>query len=239
MTNKTKNLPTHIAVIPDGNRRWAKKHKLDAWLGHKNGTINLEKLLDVVVELNIPHLSFWASSKDNLKKRHPQEVKFLLNLFKKKFLELSKNKKVHQHKIKINILGSWREQFPEDVKKSLEQAIESTKNYNNYFLNFFVAYSGTGEILNTIKCIAKKAHADLDLKIDKDILKSCLLTSDLPPVDLLIRTGGEPHNSDGFMMWDTANTQLYFSEKLWPDFKEEDFREVIEDYGNRPRKFGS
>lgn len=238
MTNETKNLPTHIAVIPDGNRRWAKKHKLDAWLGHKNGTINLEKLLDVVVELNIPHLSFWASSKDNLKKRHPQEVKFLLNLFKKKFLELSENKKIHQHKIKINIFGSWREQFPEDVKKSLEQAIESTKNYNNYFLNFFIAYSGTGEILNTIKCIAKKARADLDLKIDKDLLKKCLLTSDLPPVDLLIRTGGEPHNSDGFMMWDTANTQLHFSEKLWPDFDENDFEKALKDYERRGRRFG-
>jgi len=238
MLNKTKNLPNHIAVIPDGNRRWAREHKLDVWLGHEKGTGSLEKLLDVLVELNISNLSFWASSKDNLKKRHPQEVKFLLNLFKKKFLELSENKKIHQNKIKINIFGSWREQFPEDVKQSLEQAIESTKNYNNYFLNFFIAYSGTGEILDTIKCIAKRARGDLDLKIDKNLLKKCLLTCDLPPVDLLVRTGGEPHNSDGFMMWDTANSQLHFSEKLWPDFKEQDFREAIEDYSGRKRRFG-
>jgi len=235
---ETKNLPTHIAVIPDGNRRWAKEHKLDAWLGHKKGTDSLEKLGDIIVELNIPHLSFWASSEDNLKKRSAQEVKFLLNLFKKKFLELSESEKIHKNKMKINIFGSWREQFPEDVKQSLEEAIESTKNYNDYFLNFFIAYSGTGEILNTIKCIAKKARGDLDLKIDKDLLKKCLLTSDLPPVDLLIRTGGEPHNSDGFMMWDTANSQLYFSEKLWPDFDENDFKEAIEDYSRRGRRFG-
>lgn len=239
MMNKTKNLPNHIAIIPDGNRRWARKHKLDVWLGHKKGTEGLEKLLDILVELNIPHLSFWASSKDNLKKRHPQEVKFLLNLFKKKFLELSENKKIHQNKIKINIFGSWQEQFPEDVKKSLEQAIEFTKDYNNFFLNFFIAYSGTDEISEAIKCIAQKARKDLSLKIDKDILKSCLLTHSLPSVDLLIRTGGEPHNSDGFMMWDTANAQLHFSEKLWPDFDEDNFRNAIEEYGDRPRKFGS
>lgn len=238
MTNKTKNLPTHIAVIPDGNRRWAREHKLDVWLGHKKGTDNLEKLLDVIVELGIQHLSFWASSKDNLKKRSAQEVKFLLNLFKKKFLELSESEKIHQNKMRINIFGSWREQFPEDVKQSLEKAIESTKNYSNHFLNFFIAYSGTDEALEAIKCIAKRAREDSSLKIDKDLLKKCLLTRDLPPVDLVIRSGGEPHNSDGFMMWDTANAQLYFSEKLWPDFNENDFREAIEDYAERGRRFG-
>ena len=77
---KTKNILSHIAIIPDGNRRWAKKHKLEAWLGHKKGTESLEKLVGVIIDLEIPHLSFWGSSKDNLKKRHPQEVKFLLNL---------------------------------------------------------------------------------------------------------------------------------------------------------------
>ena len=238
MSNKNKNLPIHIAIIPDGNRRWARKHKLDVWLGHKNGTASLERLGDIIVELNIPHLSFWASSKDNLKKRHPQEVKFLLNLFKEKFLELSESEKIHKNKMKINIFGSWREQFPEDVKQSLEQAIESTKNYSNYFLNFFIAYSGTDEVLGAIKCIAKRARGDSSLKIDKDLLKNCLLTRDLPPVDLVIRSGGEPHLSDGFMMWDTANAQLYFSEKLWPDFGESDFREAIEDYVRRGRRFG-
>jgi tritrans,polycis-undecaprenyl-diphosphate synthase [geranylgeranyl-diphosphate specific] len=238
MMNKTKNLPTHIAVIPDGNRRWAREHKLDVWLGHKKGAESLEKLGDVMVELNIPHLSFWASSKDNLKKRPAQEVKFLLNLFKKKFLELSENEKIHKNKMRINIFGDWREQFPGDVKQSLEQAIESTKNYSDYFFNFFIAYSGTSEALGAIKCIAKRARADASLKIDKDLLKNCLLTHSLPSVDLMIRTGGEPHNSDGFMMWDTANAQLYFSEKLWPDFDENDFRNAVEDYAGRGRRFG-
>jgi len=236
---KTKNLPTHIAIIPDGNRRWAKKHKLEAWLGHKKGTEELEKLAEVIVNLGIPHLSFWGSSKDNLEKRPKQEVVFLLKLFKERFLELSESEIVHKNQIRINILGDWREQFPKDVKASLNQAIENTKNYSKFFINFFIAYSGTGEILDAIKCIAERARRDLSLEIDKNLLKKCLLTRELPPIDLMIRTGGEPHLSDGFMMWDTANTQLYFLDKLWPDFNEQDLRNAVEDYGNRPRKFGS
>lgn len=236
---QTKNLPTHIAIIPDGNRRWAKKHQLEAWFGHKQGTEGLEKLLAVVIDLGIPHLSFWGSSKDNLKKRSKQEVAFLLKLFKERFLELSKSEVVHKNQIRINILGDWQEQFPEDVKASLNQAIENTKNYSKFFLNFFIAYSGTGEVLDAIKCIAERARKDLSLEIDKNLLKKCLLTCELPPVDLMIRTGGEPHLSDGFMMWDTADAQLYFLDKLWPDFDKNDFRIAIEDYGNRSRKFGS
>ena len=237
--NKTKNLPDHIAIIPDGNRRWARKHQLEVWFGHKKGTEGLEKLADVMVELGVPHLSFWGSSKDNLKKRSKQEVEFLLKLFKERFLELSESEIVHKNQIRINILGDWREQFPEDVKLSLNQAIENTKNYSKFFLNFFIAYSGTGEVLDAIKCIAERARKDLSLEINKDLLKKCLLTRELPPVDLMIRTGGEPHLSDGFMMWDTADAQLYFLEKLWPDFDEQDFRLAIKDYGNRSRKFGS
>lgn len=238
MTKKIKNLPKHIAVIPDGNRRWAKKHKLEAWLGHKKGTDNLEKILTVIIEKGIKHISFWGSSKDNLKKRPKREVKFLLNLFKDKFSELSTKEIIHKNKIKINIFGDWRKQFPESIKKSMEKAIEVTKDYNNYFLNFFIAYSGTGEIIDAIKCVVEKSKRNASLKINEAVFKKCLLTRDLPKVDLMIRSGGEPHLSDGFMMWDVANAQLYFSEKLWPDFDQNDFREAIEDYSKRSRRFG-
>lgn len=239
MTKKIENMPNHIAVIPDGNRRWAKKHKLKAWLGHKRGTDNLEKILAVIIEKGIKHISFWGSSKDNLKKRSKYEVKFLLNLFKDKFSELSTKEIIHKNKIKISIFGDWRKQFPESIKKSMEKAIEATKNYNNHFLNFFIAYSGTGEIIDAIKCVVKKSKENASLEINEDLLKKCLLTRDLPKVDLMIRSGGEPHLSDGFMMWDVANAQLYFSDKLWPDFTDGDFKLAIEEFGSRKRKFGS
>lgn len=238
MTKKIKNMPNHIAIIPDGNRRWARKHKLEIWLGHEKGTEKLEKFLEIMTEEKIKHLSFWGSSKDNLKKRSKKEVNFLLELFRNKFSELAENKQIHENKVKINILGDWREQFPNRIKEYMEHAVKVTENYNSYFLNFFIAYSGTSEILDAIKCIAGKARENLSLKIDKNLLKNCLLTCDLPPVDLMIRSGGEPHLSDGFMMWDTANAQLYFSQKLWPDFDESDLKKAIEEYLERERRFG-
>ncbi|MBW6440734.1 di-trans,poly-cis-decaprenylcistransferase [Patescibacteria group bacterium] len=233
-------LPKHIAIIPDGNRRWAKEHKLDAWLGHQKGAEKkkFDQLLDVIIELNIPHLSFWGSSKDNLEKRPKIEVKFLLNIFKDKFSQLVKDEKIHKNEIKINIIGDWRNQFPEEVYLPMEKAIDCTKEYNNFFFNFFIAYSGKSEILDTIKCIAQKARNDKSLIIDENLLKNCLLTKDLPAVDLMVRSGGEPHLSDGFMMWETANSQLYFSKKYWPDFNDKDLRSAIEDYSKRCRRYG-
>ncbi|MCK5332630.1 di-trans,poly-cis-decaprenylcistransferase [Candidatus Parcubacteria bacterium] len=236
--NKNLNLPNHIAIIPDGNRRWAEKHKLEAWLGHQKGAEYIDKLADVIIEMKIPHLSFWGSSKDNLKKRPKREVKFLLKLFKEKFLEISQSEKVINNEMKINIIGDWRNQFPKDVKDALNQAIENTKKHKKYSLNFFLAYSGTEEMLDVAKCIAAKSRKDPSLKVNKDLIKSCLSTSDLPSVDLVVRTGGEPHLSDGFMMWETANSQLYFSNKLYPDFNQNDFRKAIEDYSKRERRFG-
>lgn len=232
------HLLNHIAVIPDGNRRWAKKHKLDAWLGHKKGTEKLESFMEIMIENKIRHLSFWGSSKDNLKKRPKGEVVYLLKLFKEKFAELAKKELIHRNGIKVSIIGDWEEQFPAEVKKEMRKAIEATKDYSSYFLNFFIAYSGTSEILHAINCIAKKAIENPNLEIDGNLLKSCLLTRDLPPVDLMIRSGGEPHLSDGFMMWDAANSQLFFSKKLWPDFGKSDFKKAIEEYFIRERRFG-
>ncbi len=231
-------MPKHVAIIPDGNRRWARKNALAAWAGHDKGIENLENIVEVFREMKIPFFSFWGSSQDNLKKRPKEEVDHLLKIFKEEFTKLADNEKVHNHKMKVNVFGAWREQFPKDVRAAIENAIEKTKDYDQYFYNFFLAYSGTEEILNATRKIAaiKKEHPDLT--IDERLFKNNLLTKDLPPVDLLIRTGGEPHNSDGFMMWDVANAQLFFSEKLWPDFTPDDLRKALEDYANRDRRMG-
>ena len=233
------NVPYHIAIIPDGNRRWASNNKLKPWLGLRYGTEAFKKILGVVFDLKIPYFSFWGSSLDNLKKRSSTETKFLLNIFKKNFAELSNDEKIHKNKVKINIIGDWREQFPQDVKKIMERAMETTKNYNKFFLNFFIAYGGKAEILKAIEEITKKEKSNSGLKITPALLKKHLLTKNLPPVDYLIRTGGEPHISDGFMMWDIADTQLYFSNKLWPDFTADDFKKAIKEYNRRQRRFGA
>jgi len=236
--NKALNLPRHIAIIPDGNRRWARQHSLSPWVGHRKGSDTLENLLEILGDFDIPYFSFWGSSQDNLRKRPKEEVDFLLSLFKEQFPRLTENKKTHDNRIKINIFGSWREQFPEDVKQAMERAIEATKDYDKHFLNFFIAYSGTDEMLQAAKRIAELKMETPDLMIDEALLKSQLLTKDLPPVDLLIRTGGEPHNSDGFMMWDVADAQLLFSDKLYPDFTKEDLKDAILEYSSRERRLG-
>lgn len=237
MTNIA-NMPRHVAIIPDGNRRWAQKNALAVWKGHEKGSELLENMIEVFKEMGIPYFSFWGSSQDNIAKRPKEEVDHLLNIFKKEFKKLATSSEVHDNEVKVNIFGSWKEQFPEDVKASMENAIEKTKNYDKYFFNFFIAYSGIGEVLDATSRIAEMKKQNPSLTIDEELFKSQLLTKDLPPVDLLIRTGGEPHNSDGFMMWDVANAQLVFSDKLFPDFTKEDLREAILEYARRERRLG-
>lgn len=232
------NQPNHIAVIPDGNRRWAKKHNFNVWEGHKQGAKNLEEILDVVLRLKIKVFSFWGASLDNVDKRPKMEVAFLLNLFRENFTNIAKNSKIHDNQTRVNALGKWKEKFPKIVCRAIERAIDATKNYDRYFLNFLLAYNGTDEMLETIKKIVELSKKNHNLKITPELVKSNLLTADLPPVDYLIRTGGEPHNSVGFMMWDSANAQYYFTEKLFPDFHSNDFIEALKEYDRRERRFG-
>lgn len=238
---KIENLPKHLAVIPDGNRRWARKQGLNPWLGHRQGVESLEKVLRTAFDLGIPYFSFWGSSLDNITKRQKLEVKFLLNLFAKKFAELTKAEDIHQNKVRINVFGRWEELFPKKVSGAIQKAVEVTKNYEQYHLNFFLAYNGTDEIVETVRQIAKIAKKQNPLKIGPELLKSHLWTKDLPPVDLIIRTGsqGDPHNSAGFMMWDSANSQLHFTPTLWPDFTQKEFIEIIKNYSQREKRFGA
>lgn len=236
MNNKVEN-PRHIAIIPDGNRRWAKENGLKPWEGHLAGADRIEEMVRKALELKIKNISFWGSSMDNLKKRPILEKKALLDIYEKYFKRLIESKEVHQNEAKINIIGRWREQFPESLKKILDEGIERTKNYKNYNLNFFLAYNGDDEMLEAIRKISEKFGKDVD-KINFETVKENLLTKNLPPVDLLIRTGGEPHLSAGFMMWDIANAQLYFSNKLFPDFTKVDFANALEEFSNRGRRMG-
>jgi len=233
------NLPQHIVLIPDGNRRWAKKRGVPPFLGHREGAKTTEKILKAVLELKIPCFTFWGSSLDNITKRGPQEVNFLFNIFERYFKKLAKSKDIHKNFVKINVLGRWNKLFPERVKKPIRQAIEKTKNYRNYQLTFLLAYSGIDEMTDTINRIIKLKNRNRRLKIDENLIKKNLWTKDLPPVDLVIRTGGEPHWSSGMMMWDVANAQLYFTDTLLPNFSVEEFKKAIEQYSKTERRMGA
>jgi len=233
------NLPTHIVLIPDGNRRWAKKRGLAPFLGHRQGAKTTKEIFKAALDLKIPYLTFWGSSIDNIAKRPAAEVKFLLKIFEQMFKKLAKNREVRKNGVKINVLGRWREMFPANVKKAIQEAIEKTKDYKNHQLTFLIAYSGIDEMTSAIQKISNLKSQISNLKIDEELIKNNLWTKDLPPVDLVIRTGGEPHWSAGLMMWDVADAQLYFTETLYPDFSVEEFKKAIEQYSKTERRMGA
>jgi undecaprenyl diphosphate synthase len=234
--SQIKNIPEHIAIIPDGNRRWAKKRGLKPWEGHEKAAQNLEHILRAAFELGIKYFTFWGSSVDNLKKRPLAEKRALLDIYKRYFRKLIESKDIHEKKACINVIGKWEEQFPEGLKKIIRECAEKTKHYKKYYLNFLLAYNGDDEMVEAMRKIAKKCKNSA--KITAKAIKDNLMTKNLPPVDLLIRTGGEPHLSAGFMMWDIANAQLYFTDKMNPDFGPEDLKEAVRDYERRGRRFG-
>ncbi|HNY35838.1 MAG TPA: polyprenyl diphosphate synthase [Candidatus Pacearchaeota archaeon] len=229
-------IPNHVAIIPDGNRRWAKKRNLATFLGHEKGSDTSEKIIEKALEMKIPYLTIWGSSLDNILKRSKSEVNCLFKIFEKEFNKLAENENVHKNKVKVEVIGKWREYFPESTKKAIENTIKKTKNYDKYLITFLMAYNGTDEMIDCIKKIKEKRG-----EVNEKTIIENLWTKDLPPVDLLIRTGCEndPHLSAGFMMWHTAYSQLYFTNKYFPDFKEKQFEEAIRDYIERDRRKGS
>ncbi len=229
-------LPRHVVIIPDGNRRFATERGLLPWEGHEAGAKNTEKLIQEARSIGIREFSLWGSSLENLIKRPLAERQALLRIYEAYFKKLLTSEDIHKDKLRIRFIGHWEEQFPATLKTVMYECIEATKNYDKYFLNFFLAYSGDDEMRLAIQKIAETLAPGQT--VTDAMIKANLMTHELPPVDLLIRTGGEPHLSAGFMMWDIANTQLYFSEKYYPDFDEASFREAIADYAKRGRRFG-
>jgi undecaprenyl diphosphate synthase len=231
-----KNTPKHIALIPDGNRRWAKKRGLPSIVGHTKGSDALERILSKTLELNIPYFTFWGSSLDNITNRSKKEVSYLFDIFEKQFKKLSLDKRIHDNEVRVRVIGKWEQYFPTKTKKAIKEAIEKTKNYNNYNLTFLMAYNGTDEMIDCIKKTCKQKGS-----INGKTIKQNLWTKDLPSVDLVIRTGCEddPHMSAGFMMWDIAYSQLFFSKTFFPSFSPKEFEEIIKDYSKRQRRKGA
>lgn len=230
----------HIAIIPDGNRRWAKRKGLSPEKGHEVAMKTVEKILEKSLELKIPYLTFWLASIDNLTKRSKKEVKFLIRVITKEIERLIEDKRVQENKIRIRVLGRFRKFFPKKVVNLIEKLIKKTEKHNLFFLTILLAYDGTEEMLEAIRRIiflAKKRT----IKITKELVRDFLWTKDLPPVDLIIRTGCEkdPHNSAGFMMWHTRYSQYYFTKTLFPDLTPKEFQKAINDFLKRERRFGA
>jgi undecaprenyl diphosphate synthase len=231
------SLPRHVVLVIDGNRRWAQKHNLHPWEGHRAGSRAVDRILRMAYgeSLKISSLSFWALSLDNVRNRPKRELYGIYKLAEEAFEKLLHFPEIHKSEVKINAFGEWQKYFPKKTKEIIKTTLRATSHYNRYTLNFFLAYDGYKEILDAVENI-RKNHTQEPLT--PALFKKNLYTKDLPPVDYVIRTGGEPHWSAGAFLWEAGYSQLYFTRKLWPDFTQRDFLGAIVDYTKRKRRFG-
>ena len=229
------NLPEHIAIIMDGNRRWAKLRKLDPRLGHKKGAEVLENMVKYCNKIGIKYLTVYAFSTENWK-RSKEEVGALMLLLQNYLDDFSK--RADTDNIRIKMLGD-REGLSSGILKSLDNAIERTKNNTGVTFNVAFNYGGRDEIVKAVRKIAedvKQNRIDIE-NIDETLISDNLYTTGMPDPDLMIRTSGEIRLSN-FLPWQLVYSEFYFTDKLWPDFTEEDLNEAIDEYNRRNRKFG-
>lgn len=225
----SKPILKHLGIIMDGNRRWAKKRGLPTLLGHKKGYSKVLKVGDWCLERGIKVLTVWAFSTENWK-RSKTEVAYLMNLLR---TALEKDiKTMHKKGIKVQILGRLH-QLPKDLQKACSKAMELTKNNQNAILNIAMNYGGQAEIIDAVNWIIK----DKVKKVSPQIFQNYLYDPKMPSPDLIIRTSAELRTS-GFLLWESAYSELYFCNKHWPAFTEKDLDEALADYQRRGRRFG-
>ncbi len=230
------NLPQHIAIIMDGNRRWAKAKGLPVAFGHKEGAKTLEKIVRYAKKVGIKYITVYAFSTENWK-RNEEEVSTLMNLMQSYLDDYSK--RADSENIKVNILGS-RQKLSEKMINSVEKCMEKTKNNTGITFNIALNYGGRDEIVKAVKNIAQKVQND-EMKLEditEQTISDNLYTKNQPDPDLLIRTSGEIRLSN-FLPWQLVYAEFVFIEKNWPDFNEKDLDEAIEIYQKRNRKFGA
>ncbi len=225
-------IPNHVAIILDGNGRWAKQRGLKRSLGHKAGAENLKKLSEYIFKKGVKILSVFAFSTENFK-RDKEEVDYLMNLFVKevkKFVNKTLNVKI--------VFSGRRTNLPQDVLKTMDEVEEKTKNNTDYLLNICINYGGRADIIDATKKIAidyQNNKISLDDLTEETFIK--YLYNGIPDIDLLIRTSGEIRISN-FMLYQSAYAEMYFPSDLFPDFKEGAFDIALEEYAKRNRKFG-
>ena len=231
----TDNLPKHIAIIMDGNGRWAKQQGFLRAIGHENGAKSVRMTVETCARLGVENVTLFAFSTENWN-RPKLEVetlmKVLINSLKKELVTLQKNN------IKLNAIGNL-EKLPKSAQKELLDVIDKTKDNTQMTLTLALSYGSREEIVSAVRNICNKVKNNIISidTIDDSIINEHLYTQNLPDVDLLIRTSGE-HRISNFLLWQIAYAELYFTDILWPDFKEQDLYEAIISYQKRERRFG-
>lgn len=232
---KLKKIPTHVAIIMDGNGRWAKKRNMPRVKGHYEGMQTVKKITKYASKLGIKYLTLYAFSTENWA-RPKEEVRYLMDLPEKMFASFMPE--LMENNVKVEVIGVV-EKLPENTRKAVEDAIEQTKNNTGLKLIFALNYGSKDEIVTAVKRIAQGA-ANNEYKveeIDEQLISDNLFTKDTPDPDLLIRTSGEQRISN-FLLWQIAYSEFIFTKVAWPDFVEEEFYKALLEYQSRDRRFG-
>ncbi len=230
-------VPRHVAIIMDGNRRFAESFGLGPSDGHVRGKDKLEEMLDWCLEVGVRVLTVYAFSTENIY-RDPAEVEQLMDLFEANFRKAAEDPRVHEHRIRIRAIGNL-ELLPQRVQDAIHYAEDATKDFDQYSFNLAVAYGGREEILRAIRLLAKDAcEGQLVIDdIDEEVFTRYLYTSEIPDPDLILRTSGEERISN-FLLWQLAYSELYFTDVYWPGFRKVDFLRAIRAYQLRKRRYG-
>lgn len=230
-------IPNHIAIILDGNRRYAEKLGLPKLKGHEHGAKNVGNLFKWCKELEIKEVTLYTFSTENFK-RGKEEVDYLMHLFRQYFNNFIKkySEKNKDYNVKVNIIGKI-ELFPKDVQKAFKEVMEKTKNNDALTANFCLGYGSKTEIVDALKAIIKDIK---NQKIDENSINEDTITQNLylpSEPDILIRPGGEKRLSN-FLLWQCSYAELFFLDKLWPEFTKEDLMNIIKEFNQRERRFG-
>jgi len=234
---KSKEMPKHIGIILDGNRRYARERDMPPWYGHEVGAERVEQILKYCFELGIKIITLYAFSTENFN-RPKEEVEKIMEIAKRKFQELTNNPLIHKYQVKVKAIGRLQE-LPEDLQNVIREAEERTANYNNFQINIAISYGGRNEIVDCIRKIAEKVKNN-EIKIEdinENIVENFLYTSGLPDPDVIIRTSGEERLS-GFLLWQSAYSELIFLEVYWPSIRKIDLWRAIRTFQQRFRRFG-
>ena len=231
--------PEHIAIILDGNRRWASENVLNPWLGHEKGAEKVEELLDWCLKLDVKSVTLYAFSTENFR-RTPDEVEEIMRIAGERFRELLTDERIRRKKVRVKVLGRVN-LLPEELQQLIGEVEKSTEAYDEHFLNFAFAYGGRAEIVDAARKIAEQVHEGKlnPEKVDEKTFEQYLYTSHMPQQDpdLIIRTSGEERLS-GFLLWQSAYSELCFLDVYWPDFRLIDLLRAVRTFQKRKRRFG-
>ena len=231
-------LPKHISIIMDGNRRFAWNKSSKTAVGHTEGKEKLKEVMDWVLDLGVPYFTVYALSTENISERDSEELEILYDLYVSGLDEISVDPRIHDRGVKVQVVGRL-DMLPTSVRESIENAENLTSKYSDFTFTVCLAYGGREEIVDAVKSVATDyASGTLDINsINSSEITKRMYASELPDPDLVIRTSGEERISN-FLLWQIAYSELHFTDVFWPSFSKSDLYEAIESYQNRRRRYG-